>query len=116
LKLSKPQKILLGILSIWPLVYIVFFVICCFVMNGHTISHISFNIIFVLHVLTMFLILAMIIFNIVHVLRTIKPPDDSRISWVIALLFGNMITNPVYWYLHIWREQKKEGTAPTPSA
>jgi len=115
LKLSKSQKIILGILSIWPLVYIVFFVIYAFVISELTSSNVPFIILIVLHVLTILLIWAMIIFNIIHVLRTIKPPNELRIVWVILLLLGNMIANPVYWYLHIWREPKLEEATTTPS-
>jgi len=116
LKLSKSRRILLGILSIWPLVYIILFIIYAMVISEITSSNIPFIIMILLHILTILLSWALIIFYIVHALRTIKPPDDMRIIWVIILVVGNVIANPIYWYLRIWREREKEETAPTPSA
>ena len=35
--------------------------------------------------------------------RMLKP-GASRNLWCIAILLGNVVVFPVFWYLHIWRD------------
>ena len=119
LKLSRSKKILLGILSIWPLVYFMLFFI--FVIAISMLAHDKHDNMWILiiipfHMLTGLINLELIIFYILHAIRTIKPTDDMRIIWVILILLGSVLANPIYWYLHIWKEQEKGETAPTPLA
>jgi len=115
MKLSNSQRILLGILSIWPFIYIPFFVVFTIGMTFATDSPVPIFIIIPLHMLTMLVNLGLMIFFVVHAIKTIDPKDDMRIIWVVIILLLGILANPVYWYLRIWRDRKKEDSAPTPS-
>lgn len=116
MNLSNSQKIFLGILSIWPIIYIPFFMVFVIAMSFTTNSGIPFFVIIPLHILTGLVNLGLTIFYIVHAIRTFDPKNDMRIIWVVIILLIGIFANPVYWYLHIWRDRKKEDSASTPSA
>ena len=110
--MKKPTKILLGLASLWPLVYIVFFFI--FVLSsffflsssaGQGVGPpVSFMVIFLLHLLTMLWIMALTVFYIVNVFRNERVDKDKKALWAVVLFMGNMIAMPIYWYLYIWKE------------
>jgi hypothetical protein len=110
--MKKPTKVLLGLASLWPLLYMIFF----FVFIFFSIFFISssgdpgsgppffFFLIFPLHLLTMVLIMALTVFYIVNVFRNERVDKDKKALWAIVLFMGNMIAMPIYWYLYIWKE------------
>jgi hypothetical protein len=110
--MKKPTKILLGLASLWPLVYIVFFFIFIlssffFLSSSAGQEHsppVSFMVIFLLHLLTMLWIMALTVFYIVNVFRNERVDKDKKALWAVVLFMGNMIAMPIYWYLYIWKE------------
>lgn len=60
---------------------------------------------FVVHMFTILLIIALMAFYIVQVVRTDCLDQTTRIIWVVLLCMLGMLAMPVYWYLYIWREQ-----------
>lgn len=116
---GRPATIVIGMLTIWPVLYIfVFFgfIIWTFISIGmgstKPDSPGAFLFIFPLHMLTMLLMFALITIYVVHAFRTNLIPEDRRILWVVVLLFGNLIAAPIYWYLYMWRPV---ATATTPT-
>ena len=103
MKLSKSKKILLGILSIWPIVYMVLFFVFIFVIFMH--SNVPIYVIFPLHILTGFLNLGLTVFYVVHAIKHIDPKNDMRVIWIVILIVASIIANPIYWYLYIWKEK-----------
>jgi len=51
--------------------------------------------------ITLFLILAQMIYYTIHVTRTIKLTKNNKALWVIFLLYGNVIAFPFYWFMNI---------------
>jgi hypothetical protein len=103
MKLSKLKRILLGILSIWPITYIVFmlvFVYGIFLHHYTPIHELS-----PVNLLTGLLNLGLEIFYIVHAIKSIDPKSNMRVIWIIVLLMFGFIAFPIYWYLYIWKEQ-----------
>lgn len=58
---------------------------------------------FPLHFLTMLLMFGLTATYVVHAFRTDLVDPDKRVIWVIALIFGNILAFPIYWYLYMWR-------------
>lgn len=111
--MKTSTKILLGLASLWPLVYMVLFFIFILAsffflsppVGGQELGPpVSFMVIFFLHLLTMLWIMALTIFYIVNVFRNERVDKDKKVLWAVVLFMGNMIAMPVYWYLYIWKE------------
>lgn len=102
--MSKSKKIFLGILTIWPVIYIfLFFGFFFLTMIGGGDSEIMFRFMFTMHLLTMLLMVALLIIYIRDVLKNKMVPETRKTIWVILLLFGNIIAMPFYWYEYIWK-------------
>ncbi len=107
-------KVILGILSFWPLAYFLFFMFTVFFLIISVIfSHqppqqdnffIFFGALFVLHFLTMFDILGLLIYYTIHIFNNPAMKDEKRILWLIVLFLGNVFSVPVYWYYYILKE------------
>ena len=101
--LQKSSKLLLGAVTLWPIVYFFIFLILIFsaiVFNAPP----TFAWIFGLHLLTMLLIMGLTIFYIVDVFRNNRVDKDKKALWAIVIFMGNMIGMPIYWYLFIWKD------------
>lgn len=117
--MNKTAKVILGLVTLWPFFYLILFfvMIFSFVLFGEgggggegPPSLIA--IIFPLHLLTMLVSFALMVFYIVNVFKTKRIENDKRALWAIVLFFGGMIAMPVYWYLFIWKDE----AVATPSA
>jgi hypothetical protein len=109
--MQKSGKLLLGLATLWPLVYIFIFFILVFATiafrpepgpGGSAPPMIAW--IFGLHILTMLLIMGLTIFYIVDVFRNNRVEKDKKALWAIVIFLGNMIGMPIYWYLYIWKD------------
>ncbi len=90
---SRGTTILLGIVSVWPIVYMGLFIAAMaysFIVAGPPDPE-GFGELFK---------------YIVHAYRTDLVPADKKVLWVVILFFGNFIAIPVYWYLYMWRPLK----------
>lgn len=55
----------------------------------------------------MLLMLILIIIYIRDVFKNDMIPETRKTLWVILLLFGSMISMPIYWFNYIWRKTNK---------
>lgn len=106
--MQKSAKVLLGIVSLWPIVYMFLFFVFVFSMafgfgKGEDPGP-AMAIVFGLHLLTMILILALTIFYIVNIFRNDRVDKDKKALWAIVIFMGNAIAMPIYWYLYFWKE------------
>ena len=98
MNLSKPIKILLGLLTLWPFLYAVLFVL---IIVGIVLSAASGEhpmekgrfpsgilVIFVLHLLTMLLSIGLLFFYIVYLFKTNRVGEDKKVLWAVVLFFG----------------------------
>jgi hypothetical protein len=128
--LSKKSKLLLGIINILPLLYfILVFTVLPFVERLPAIFWIFhilvvssgvwvtfFNIFHAMgnkelgqgKRLTWSGVLPwVIIFNIFHAMGNRELGQGKRLTWIVLLIGFFFITNPIYWYLHIWKSQQR---------
>ena len=110
--MSKPVKVILGLATVWPLVYMLIFVGFWFYLvlggmsqpEGGRVIPSGMIAIFVLHGITMlgnFALMAIYIYNVFNNDRVDK---DKKALWAVVLFLGNAISMPIYWYLYIWPE------------
>jgi hypothetical protein len=112
--LSKSKRKMLGVLSIWPLIYIVIFTILIFSISGfrpftfssqNNIFLIVFIPVMIVHVLTIVCGLGLMIYFIIHAVKSTKLTQEMKIIWIILLVMFYTIVSPIYWYVNIWKEK-----------
>lgn len=81
--MARNKKIILGLFSILPIV--------SFLVTFEIIVAILFSLGIMLDLMS-------------HVAINPRLNKGDRIKWVILLFFLGMFVFPVYWYLHIWKE------------
>src|SRR3954470_3519267 len=111
MRIKKPLAIVIGLVTLWPLVYfclfLVFFVYMALTIFQHA-PHYQpdpriFSYIVIPHVGTMFLSIALATFYIVHVFKNAALKDERRALWAVVLFMGLPLSAPVYWWMFIWR-------------
>lgn len=107
MKLSQPVKLIVGALTLLPFAYMVYFFVSMVSAVGTESGGLdNFDLMFRLHLGTMLLIFALMIFYIVYLFRTPRVPQDKKALWAVVLFMGNMIAMPVFWFLYVWRDSK----------
>jgi hypothetical protein len=105
---GRAVTIVVGLLSIWPLIYMGVFMAFMILMvfsiqdtGGRFPDALKY--ILVLHLLTMILTFVLLAVYVIHVFRTDLVVGDRKLLWVIILIFGNLLAFPIYWYFYWWR-------------
>jgi hypothetical protein len=110
--MKKSNKILLGLATLWPFLYLILFFVFIFAsfifmpaqQGEQSGLPVAFGVLFAIHFLTMFWIIGLTIFYMVNVFRNDQVDKDKKVLWAVVIFLGNMIAMPVYWYLYIWKE------------
>ena len=112
--MTKSKKIILGIATIWPILYTVFFFLLVFsqflfVSSGGSLNElpIGISLIFPLYFITIILMFVLIFIYVKNVFKNDRI-QDKKALWVVAIFLGSYIAMPIYWYLYIWKEPRQE--------
>jgi hypothetical protein len=119
MKLSQGQKILIGILTLLPFLFVPYLIFQIFSFVMTTISNDSmgidpqpevilsaiFSFIFPIILLSL-LSLGLFIFYIVHTINNKNMETAERIIWILLFLFVGFIIFPIYWFIRIWNDSK----------
>jgi hypothetical protein len=103
-QISKLIKLFIGIASVLPLLYMIFFMGTFFSMAFLHRTLIPFNVLFGIHMFTIFYIFGLLVFYIYNLFKNENVKSDQKVLWALVLFMGNMMAMPIYWYLYIWRE------------
>ena len=111
-KMKKSTKILLGLATLWPFIYMILFVAFVFSMilwapsseGQNSGVPLSFAVFMVFHVLTMLWMVGLTIIYMVDVFRNERVEKDYKVLWAVVIFMGNLFAMPIYWYLYLWRE------------
>jgi FtsH-like protein len=76
---------------------------------------VGFAVLFMMHILTMLLMLALIPLYIILALKDVRHDQNTRIIWVVLIALVGILADLVYWYLYVWREPSAP-VEPVPSA
>ena len=120
--LSRNGKVLVGLLSILPVVGVFFYILfVLFMVFGDIMAFgqggrpdivepdvfvPSFMIAFVILFIVSLGGLAVHIYLIIHAAKNKSFDDNTRLVWILILVFVNLLANPVYWYLNIWKAEE----------
>lgn len=104
--MNKTAKIILGVTSAWPVVYLGVFTQIIFpTLMGDGFKGDYLATIVGLHFLT-FLLCAFLFFYYLIKIINDKTLGNERTLWILGTIFLNAIVWPAYWYLHIWKKIK----------
>lgn len=117
--MSENTKIVVGILTLLPLISIFFYIgfIFSFITNveGSGASDITaMKGIFAIAILLIFSLLfsiGLLIYYIIHAVNNKKLDSNERIIWILLFFFFSNIAFMIYWVLKIW--QDKDSEVPT---
>ena len=104
--MSKTAKIVLGVLSAWPVVYFGIFtqmLVPNLLVNGFQGGNIW--PVLILHFLTFLLCCFLFVYYLVKAAGN-KDLGDDKTKWILGLVFLSMAAWPVYWYFNIWKKVK----------
>jgi hypothetical protein len=113
--MSKQGKILLGILSMLPLVLLGIYTLLFMNVFATSFSQTTqkdgppvfvlqgWNELLVTLAIFIALTLGLLIYYINHAISNQKIDGPDRIVWVLIFLFAGIVGYPVYWYMKIWR-------------
>lgn len=110
--MKKSTKILLGLATLWPFLYLIlffiFFISLFLFMPGSEGEEsgppFAFVVFIALHLFTMLWIMGLTVFYIVNIFRNDRVDKDKKVLWAVVIFMGNVIAMPIYWYLYIWKE------------
>src|SRR5687768_14662280 len=112
MRISRPTAAIIGLLTLWPPVYMFAAMVGMFSIFARGFAHAPpggppfdprfFGAIMVGHLATMFVIMGLMVFYIVHVFRNRALTESARVLWTIVIFMGHFIAMPIYWYLQVW--------------
>jgi hypothetical protein len=120
--ISKPVRILIGIATYWYALYLLLtiagiflffgYVFVSLMAGGEAVSNLrsvfteilSLEFMLPIHLCSLSLEVALLIFYLIHTIRNTKASDSMRIVLGLGHLFLPFVAMPVYYYLYIWRE------------
>ena len=116
--MKRPAKLLLGALTIWPIIY--GFLFLCSVIglilwqvsqpqapgppsDGEPPAWFMVGLV-AAHLGTMLEIFALGVFYVYHLYHNDRVEKQLKAFWAVIIILGNMLAMPVYWYLYVWRD------------
>ena len=102
----KTIKLVIGLLSILPAIYAVFYIIFFFTPYIVKYSDLTDKSLYVCAIL----IIGLIVYYHIIIYRSDKIPADSKKRIILKLYFGNYGYFPSYWYKYIWKNSPDNTT------
>jgi hypothetical protein len=121
LNMSKQRKIILGILSFLPLLFIVIYFVFFFSMfasgfresaqgGGPPVFLLNnMNGLSITMGLLVITSLGLLIYYIIHVMNNTRLDSSGRLVWLLIVLLANVVAYPIYWYLEVWKSPATAG-------
>lgn len=126
MKLSTTQKRIIGVATLWMLLYPLVFIVLWFAMfasmfatiNSRGEPPVAFFAIFVctmpIHFFSAFLSLALMGFYWAHIIKNTTTADVWRIIFGVGIYVFGYFAMPLYFYFFVWREETPTWARPTP--
>ncbi|BBO35923.1 hypothetical protein [Lacipirellula parvula] len=122
--LGKPAKIILGGLTIWPLVYPFICVVLFFTLvvgslqlqpNQNPVTSglpAGMLVIFALHLLTAFIAIGLLVVYLLYLYHTERVPADKKALWAVVLFLGSVLAMAVFFCIYIWPSEWPRDAGP----
>ena len=102
------KRLLLGAMTVWPLLYIFgFLAFVLFGIGGGDIDPTSMMLLMSVHMLSIFGIFGLMVYYVIHVMKNEALSTNKKVIWAICLVKLGIFAMPVYWYSHLWQARHK---------
>jgi hypothetical protein len=108
--MTRSARLFLGLITIWPLVYLVLFAatIATIVLSGGV--HLAElprwpGYVLAMQPATLALTGGLVCFYVIRVFSS-RLARDQRARWVVALVLGSVFAMPVFFWRYVWPEKK----------
>lgn len=125
--MSKTKKVILGIFTILPAIFVLFYAVAFASFFFHTLienahhpddfeQHFpsfiqSFFPWFIMVFVAGFTSFILMIYYIVHVARNVKFDTTQRLLWIFIILFTTTLGQIIYFIMEIWSTEPKEASS-----
>lgn len=65
----------------------------------------GFLVLFVINMSAGLIWMIMMGFYIVYIIKSNRVKKDSRVIWILVIIFGSFVGQIVFWFMHIWPEK-----------
>ena len=115
--MSRNKKIIVGLLSLLP---IVFFVIYFIQFYSFFVEMLqwgdyyepdprefmrTFMPLFILILAKILIFVGLLIYFLIHAINNKRIDSGERVVWILTFIFVGFISFPLYWYMRIWNDQ-----------
>lgn len=110
------SKLLLGLLTVLPLIYLILFALGLMQAFYVTIVRdswgalmyrwIGFSTLFRLNLLFMAWLFVLAIIYLINVIRNNRLSNEIKLVWAVLIISVGVFSMPTYWYLNIWRARR----------
>jgi hypothetical protein len=114
--MNSRYKNFLGILTLFPLLgYALLFSVTQILSMEAYVNYLKNSLLlrysdFILMAATALIGIGLMVFYISHVLKVNSVSSLMKIIWVLLIIFLNMVSMPIYFYLYIWKEPSTPAT------
>ena len=117
MSLNKPAKIIIGVLTFIPLlvvlgsfIFVIYEIMTVLAseepfMPLLLMTYLSYVIPYMFIYFIFYLGLG--IFYLVHIIQNISLDTEKRFLWIVVLVILSWITMPIYWIVHIWKDDNQ---------
>ncbi len=111
--MTKRNKVILGVLTITPLLgYGLLFLLVQIFSFKVSVEYMRDNwavryAVTLLLAVTALSGISLMIYYIIHTIKSASLPSLFKVIWVMVLFFFNMFAMPIYFYIYVWRERRQ---------
>ncbi len=105
MRFGPTVKTLLGVATVWPIIYILGFIATIgYASQGHAAGlGWLFPVLALLHVGTIFLIFGLTAVYAIHTAKNEALEPNERILWMVLIVVFNVFVAPIYYVMHVLR-------------
>lgn len=103
MKIPRALKLLLLVVTMWPLVYSILavtFILDVMIRSGPSAIRQE---LFVLHIITVGAAIALIVAYGFHLYKNDRLTGNAKMIWLVGIVFGSFVAMPLYWWKYIWK-------------
>lgn len=115
--MSRSKKIIIGFLSLLPIVFIIIYFIQFYTLFVEMLDWganqepdprefmRTFMPLFLLILIKVLISIGLLIYFLINLINNKKIDSGEQIVWILTFIFVGFIAFPLYWYMRIWNDQ-----------
>jgi hypothetical protein len=116
--MSRSKKIIIGLLSLLPIVFIIIYFIQFYSLFVEMFDWgayreqpdprefmRTFMPLFILILIKVLISVGLLVYFLINAINNKKIDSGERVVWILTFIFVGFIAFPLYWYMRIWNDQ-----------